>query len=212
MSTSGALVLVGGLVPLYFGPGYQQSSSTTPAALPAVGAILAGALLLVIGLALGTRELLPRDPGRRPRAGRDPRVGPTVLGAGAVVFSVVLLLSVGVLPGWYYPSTGSSRQEIVGCGGVPTHGVGAQPYPDGFPPYSLVHLRWASARHSEIWVEVLQDPPNSRYASWTIEESGTSGGVTFEGSGGSTWVYAANLTSCPKVEYLELNWSYAPQL
>jgi hypothetical protein len=154
----------GGLILLFVGPGYLSYDLTPPPAYAAAIAILLGVLVELRALYLA----LQPPPGIR--AAHRAEEGPTLLGTSFVALLVSCLASFGVVPGVYLPSPGSLRMPIVGCGNlVENNGVGG--YPDGFPPGSQVHVRWASESGSSIYFRIDQSPlngppPNGSPAFW----------------------------------------------
>jgi hypothetical protein len=207
METLAGFILVsGGLVPLLLGLGFDTGEATPPLPVLAAATVFIGAVLLLRVLFLRLQ-----GPSRDSRAGRR-WVGPTALGAGVVVSLVVVLLSVGVLPGVYYASSGSFQSEINGCGG---HYGPARVLvdPAGFPPGAQVQLQWASENGTSIWFTAFQSAPDKIVQDWSLSENGSAGQVGFDGSGGSMWVYAlVGAEPCPSRENVQVSWSYSLHL
>ncbi len=133
--------------------------------------------------------------------------GGTVLASGVAVFVVLNLLAVGVIPAWYYPSTGSYQQPIPGCQWV--GGGGILSFPDAFPPGARVHLTWATTNSTNVSFTAFQEAPNSINPDWRATENGSAGDFSFTGSGGEMWVAANPVAYCPTLQHVQVGWSYS---
>lgn len=179
-------------------PGVVQGSFVTVALGPVTVAIAIGAAL--VGYAVSARP--PR------RRSASLRVGVTAIAIGIVVFALLMMLSVGALPGLYYPSPGSSRLAVDGCGGKGAPAARAYP---GFPPDSHVELRWATGNGTPMQFTLWQKSPNSDRVAWQLAENGSFGQVSFVGDGGAAgWSSAGSAKTCPTdhIEYFTVSWSY----
>jgi hypothetical protein len=213
---AGLLLIVAGAIPWVAAPGYPTSGYAAIETVPSTAVLLLGIVLLARSLARYRTET--RSASAREIAGTTHRFSTpatlSVVGGAFLLLIVMSLLSAGVVPGWYLPSTGARDIPIVGCGGVVAHP--APGFPDGFPPGARVSLRWTSANATRVTVAIYQSSPNSARANsgqnTVALETGTSGGSAFLGEGGAFWVDSNSTGGCPRGESVLVSWSYPPRL
>ncbi len=205
---AGLLISVAGLVPLLLWPGYEQASWTTPAAFPAGAIVVVGVILLVHAMIRVVRPIRSRAFPTNVRCGGRWRglEGRSMLATGILILLVMTLLSIGVIPGWYYSTTGSYSVLILGCQWV--GGSGVPSFPDGFPPAAHVSVSWETEDGTNISLTAYQMPPNSDNPNWHLTENGSLGRLSFSGSGSEMWVVAYAIAPCPSHEHVRISWSY----
>ncbi len=207
---SGGFLLVGGAVALaVVGPGY---STLYPGIAPALAITLAGLAGIAL-LARSAREYRRRRPRLFTR--RESRGAAIVGGSGASVFVAMILLSSGLVPGFYLPSQGHASEPILGCLLRPGHIDPPFPPPvvyvtQGFPPGSRVDLSWSTGSSVLVSVAMYQTAPTGNVPTWSYVGNGTGGNLSFSGTGGVFAWIAENLTSCIYPASVGLSWTYTP--
>lgn len=203
---AGGILILAGLWPLYYGPGYgpgHEPMVQSPAVPLSTLLILVGAALAAIGSIRVIRRIVTR--GESPPKGNAVLSGIAV-GLSAVGLAVMVLLSQGVIQGWYYAPAGT-EQVRVSCG-PPSSGQFPVPY--GFPPGSQVHLSWVSANGTPVRIWATQSAPNGYAAySWTYQVNGSSGFVNLTGTGGPFSFGATPLSPCTQSWNVTLFWTYS---
>ena len=212
-TTAGLLLLIAGLVPLTVGPGITFGVEFSVDLL-AMAIAFVGALVLVHATYSAVRAIIHSDEYEEDmgtRVPNNPWARPTAIGTGATVFVAMVLISFGALPGAeYYGSSGSVLTAIYGCGHW-LGGTSSPTPPDAFPPHARVHLTWTSVNGTLVSFRMTENPPNSYALEWQYDANGSSGAVTLLGTGGDALWSATHLnaSSCPTLEYVLVNWSYA---
>lgn len=214
LALSGGLWLGGAGVLYFVGPGYIRSSLAVPDVAMIVFALLGAALLLVAAL----RPSGPYSPRRvakldvHPRHGRE-RAAFALLVASVALLVAVVLLGYGLVPGMYLPSSGSLRTAVAGCGDRTSVVDPLAKFPNAFPPGALVNLRWATVNGTRADVNATQRPVNGGAPVWTAAEQGSSGEMSFVGSGGAmSFVADAPPSGCAHLQSVEIDWTYSAHL
>lgn len=203
---AGGLLTLAGSWPLYFGPGAGPGHEpmVLSAAVPISALfVVLGAILVIVGLVRAARRFVFR---RTPRY--MPKVAPSGLVVGVSVVGLVLmiLLSQGVIQGWYFAPTGTEQVRVI-CAAPPS---GEFPIPYGFPPGATVHLTWVSANATPVRVWATQSPPNGYPDySWTYQMDGASGQTNLTGTGGPFSISASSLSPCTEDWNVTVSWTYS---
>ena len=203
--TGASLFIAGGLTPyaLEAGPLYNPVSGISLLS----GLTVALGIVIAVGSTLG---LSVRRSRHQPSTSHTPtHVGIATVSVGSVVLVAFLMLSLGWLPGWYDPSSGSRGVEVTGCGGFPP-AIYPTTFPDGFPPGSVVNFHWDAQNGTLVKFLFTEDPPRGGAPNPNddYESVGSSGNFSASGSGGEWAFEASNYTSCPTKESVTLNWTY----
>jgi hypothetical protein len=192
------------------GPGFfTPPFSIVPVEVVAVA--LLGAILLRSFVIRGVRSHYKE---RWRPASHQAGFGLGVLSVGVLFFALFALLSIGVIPGWYWAQSGSSSVYVVDCGGFLGGGGIPPEFPDGFPPGSQVSLTWTTSPTSDVHFRVQQYLPNSENAppAWSLDQTGQVGSMNFTGNGGTALFSAWAATECPQSESVVVHWTYTPKL
>lgn len=210
LALSGLLWLAAGLLVLFGGPGYSSGTATS-SDLTILLSLPIGAMLLELALLRALRGRRRKDllsPAAAPRPRRRGR-GTALLGLSVLFAVLVVLLTYGLVPGWYSSPSGSLRQAISGCGSTLPGAILTPTFPGGFPPGNEVHLRWATANDTNVRVAVAEAAVGSYRTAWSASEIGSSGELSFVGSGGELSFAADAESECAHAELVDIDWTYS---
>ncbi len=200
-SAGGLLAIAGAAVVFAYAPGVYPTASVLEVG---VGGLVGAIAVLLIGASVQRLHELERDP---MRLIASDHVGAASVVTGVACLAVALLLSFGVAPGFYLPSSGATHLSIGGCEGA---GVASSTLAGSFPPLAHATIRWVSSFGYPLQVRIQQNRPDSARAAWQQTEDATAGAVAFISTGGAITVSSAVLSAgCPDPGSLAVNWSYS---
>jgi len=200
---TGLLLVIGSQVLWFVGPGATVLALTLMWVL-SIAIMFMGIILLVHGLSrvLKTRKVsLAKAPAVTERW--DVYVS---LGIAVALCAMILLSSVGIAPGFYLSSPGSSQAWVVGC--QEPAGSGVISVPQGFPPESHVHVVWATQNRTVVQFYASENKINSGLTVWEYSSTAASGAANLIGTGGTFGFRAESLENCTTREEVDVSWTY----